>query len=52
MKRLNSGPPVFYCEAGGGCGNSGNATEFNSFFVHLRCWFSILLLSAPALSVV
>lgn len=33
MYKLNSGPPVFHCEAGGGCGNSGNATEFNSFFV-------------------
>ena len=41
--KLNSAPPVFQCEAGGGCGNSGIAAEFNSFFVHLR-WFGA---SAP-----
>ena len=33
--KLNSAPPVFHCEAGGVCGNSGIAAEFNSFFVHL-----------------
>ena len=41
--KLNSAPPVFHCEAGGVCGNSGIAAEFNSFFVHLR-WFGA---SAP-----